>query len=180
MWIRTGLSREVNESVRIRTLGDPVLKERARTVTVFDGKLARLAAQMAEAMDREEGVGLAATQVGVLSRVIVWRDPESEDELYTFVNPLITERSEACSTLAEGCLSVPGASVEVTRPDEVAVTAEDLQGGQLQMRLSGFPARIVQHEIDHLDGCLILDRTTAEERLRVLKERRERTLVTDT
>jgi peptide deformylase len=165
--------------VIIRTLGDPVLKEQARSVTIFDEKLVRLAAQMAEAMDREEGVGLAATQLGVLSSIIVWRDPESDDELHTFVNPVITECSEACTTASEGCLSMPGMSVEVTRPDEVSVSAEDVWGVGLQMRLSGFSARIVQHEIDHLEGRLILDRATPEERLRALKERRERTLATD-
>ena len=91
------------------------------------------------------------------------------------MNPVITEWSETCTTAAEGCLSLPGTSVEVSRPDEVAVVALDLQGVHLEMRLSGFPARIVQHEIDHLDGCLILDRATPEERRRVMKERRERT-----
>jgi peptide deformylase len=166
--------------VRIRRLGDPVLKEQARPVTSFDDKLGRFAAQMAAAMDREEGVGLAATQVGVLSRIIVWRDPESGDELHTFVNPVITECSETCSTASEGCLSLPGTNVEVTRPEEVAVRAADLQGGPLEMRLGGFPARIVQHEIDHLDGRLILDRATPEERLRVMKEIRERTMATET
>jgi peptide deformylase len=166
--------------VRIRTLGDPVLKERARPVTSFDDKLERLAIQMAEAMAREEGVGLAATQVGVLSRIIVWRDPDADDEVYTFVNPVITECSEACNTLVEGCLSLPGTNVEVTRPDEVAVSAEDIQGGLVLVRLSGFPARIVQHEIDHLDGRLILDRASPEERRRVMKELRERMLETDT
>lgn len=165
--------------MRIRTLGDPVLKEKARPVTSFDEKLERLAAQMADAMDREEGVGLAATQVGVLSRVIVWRDPESDEELHVFVNPVITECSETWSTASEGCLSLPGQSVQVTRADEVDVVAEDIQGNRLQMRLGGFPARIVQHEVDHLDGWLILDRTTPEERRRVIKELRERTLTTD-
>jgi peptide deformylase len=149
-------------------------------VVSFDEKLERLAAQMAEAMDREEGVGLAATQVGILSRVIVWRDPDNDNELHVFVNPVITECSESCTTATEGCLSLPGQNVEVSRPDEVGVTAEDLRGSEQRMRLSGFPARIVQHEIDHLDGCLILDRATPEERRRVIKELHERTLATDT
>jgi peptide deformylase len=165
--------------VRIRTLGDPVLKERARPVVSFDDKLERLAGQMAEAMNREEGVGLAATQVGVLSRIIVWRDPDADDGVHTWANPVITECSEACSAAAEGCLSLPGASLEVTRPDEVVVSAEDIRGGPLQVRLSGFPARIVQHEVDHLDGRLILDRVSPEERRRVMKELRERMLETD-
>jgi peptide deformylase len=166
--------------VIIRTLGDPVLKEQARPVTSFDEKLERLAAQMAEAMQREDGVGLAATQVGVLSRIIVWRYPDDSDELYVFVNPVITEHSEACTSEAEGCLSLPGASVQVSRPEEVTVKAEDLGGNEMTVPLAGFPARIVQHEVDHLDGLLILDRATPEERRRVLKELRERTLTEET
>lgn len=166
--------------VTIRRLGDPVLKERARPVSCFDERLERLAASMVEAMDREEGVGLAATQVGVLSRMIVWRDPENDDELHTFVNPVVTEQSETCATANEGCLSLPGASVEVTRPEAVTVSAEDLQGRNLAMGLTGFAARIVQHEIDHLDGQLILDRATPEERRRVLKELRDRALAAGT
>ena len=162
--------------MKVRTLGDPVLKEKARPVTGFDERLQRLASQMAEVMEREEGVGLAATQVGVLSRLIVWRDPDSEDEVHVFVNPEIAELSENCTTAAEGCLSLPGASVEVDRADEVTVRAADLRGGRLEARLSGFAARIVQHEIDHLDGLLILDRAAPEERRRVLREFRARKL----
>jgi peptide deformylase len=162
--------------VRIRTLGDPVLKERARPVNDFDEKLERLAMQMTGAMDREEGVGLAATQVGVLSRVIVWRNPEEEDQLYVYVNPEIAESSEDCTTAAEGCLSLPGQSVQVTRADEVEVVGQDLEGMAFRVRLTGFAARIVQHEVDHLDGYLILDRAEPEERRRVMKEMRERTL----
>ena len=164
--------------MRIRTLGDPVLKEHARPVEEFDERVERLAEHMIAAMDRESGVGLAAPQIGVLSRIIVWRDPEGDEGARIFVNPVITEQSESCSTEVEGCLSVPGASVEVERCDEVTVSANDLSGQQLEVRLNGYSARIVQHEVDHLDGCLILDRATPEERRRVLKELRERTLAT--
>jgi peptide deformylase len=164
----------------IRTFGDPVLKERAKPVSIFDDRVKRLAALMTEVMAREGGVGLAATQLGVLSRVIVWKDPEEEGQLYVFVNPEITERSESCTSAEEGCLSVPGASVEVSRADEVTVIAQDVEGAAQEMRLSGFLARIVQHEIDHLDGYLIVDRAEPEERRRVLKELRERSLVAGT
>jgi len=164
----------------IRTIGDPVLRERARPVVEFDHKLRRLAEDMMEAMEREAGVGLAATQVGVLARLIVWKHPDNDDERYAFVNPEITERSDACSTQAEGCLSVPGESMEVTRADEVSVTAQDLEGRPLQIRLTGMLARIVQHEIDHLDGVLIVDRTSPEERRRVMKDLRERSIAAGT
>jgi peptide deformylase len=164
----------------LRTFGDPVLRQETKLVTVFDYRLEKLAQVMLEVMDREEGVGLAAPQIGVLRRVMVWRHPEEDTERYVFVNPKIVERSEACGTQTERCLSVPEATMEVTRAEEVVVEAQDLRGEPLEVRLAGFLARIVQHEIDHLDGCLILDRTSPEERRRVLKELRERTLAAGT
>ena len=164
---------------QVRTLGDPVLRQRAHVVTDFDDRLERLADTMMDVMEREEGVGLAATQVGVLSRVMVWKHPDNADERYVFVNPEIVERSEACCTLPEGCLSVPGATMEVPRAEEVVVAAQDLRGQAMTAHLTGILARIVQHEIDHLDGYLILDRTSSEERRRVLKELRERALSAD-
>ncbi len=154
---------------QLRVLGDPVLKQPTVPVTVFDSKLEKLAGLMLEVMEREEGVGLAANQIGVLSRVLVWRHPEIETERYVFVNPQIVERSETCCTESEGCLSVPGASMEVTRAEEVVVEAQDLAGEPLSVHVTGLLARIIQHEVDHLDGYLILDRTSPEERRRVLK-----------
>jgi peptide deformylase len=159
----------------IRTFGDPVLKERAKPIVDFDERLERLASVMTEVMDREDGVGLAATQLGVLTRLMVWRPPDEEQSVRVLANPEIVERSISCTAATEGCLSVPGASVEVSRPDEVLVSACDLQGFRVELRLEGLAARIVQHEIDHLDGCLILDRATPEERRRALRELRERT-----
>jgi peptide deformylase len=161
---------------RIRTFGDPVLKQQTKSVTEFDAHLEKLVRVMMGVMDREEGVGLAANQIGVCSRVVVWRHPDNEDERYVFINPVIVDRSEACCTVEEGCLSVPGATMEVTRCEEVTVEAQDVEGNPLRIELSGMPARIAQHEIDHLDGILIVDRTSTEERARVLKELRERTL----
>lgn len=165
---------------RLRTLGDPALRQQTHVVTVFDSRLEKLAAVMLEVMRREEGVGLAAPQIGVLSRVMVWRHPEHEDEEYVFVNPQITARSEACTTSGEGCLSVPGCTVEVSRADEVTVAAQDLKGIPLELNATGLVARIMQHEVDHLDGRLILDRATPEERRRALKELREQALANGT
>lgn len=165
---------------QLRTLGDPVLRQKTNRVTVFDARLEKLAKSMIEVMLREEGVGLAANQVGVLSRLFVWRNPENEDERYVYVNPEIVERSEACCTESEGCLSVPGTTMEVSRSEEVTVEAQDLTGEPIRVHLTGFLARIVQHEIDHLDGRLIIDRTSPEERRRVLKELRERSLTAGT
>lgn len=160
----------------VRVFGDPTLKQQTRPVTVFDSRLQKLAETMMQVMDREDGIGLAAPQIGVLSRIMVWRDPEDEKARYVFVNPFIVGRSEACTTAPEGCLSVPGATVEVSRADEITVTTQDLEGAERTWELSGMLARIVQHEVDHLEGCLIVDRATPEERRRVLKELRERAL----
>jgi len=165
---------------RLRMFGDPALRQQTKIVTVFDARLEKLAKVMLEVMRREEGVGLAAPQIGVVSRVMVWRDPEHEDEEYVFVNPEIVAYSEERTTASEGCLSVPGCSVEVERCDAVTVKAEDLGGNPLELKAEGIVARIMQHEVDHLDGRLILDRASPEERRRVLKELRERSLATDT
>jgi peptide deformylase len=164
---------------RLRTFGDPALRQQTKVVTVFDDRLERLAALMLDVMRREEGVGLAAPQIGVLSRVMCWRDPEHEETEYVFVNPEIVVRSEECTVAGEGCLSVPGCTVEVERCNEVTVTAQDLHGDPLELEAKDIVARIMQHEIDHLDGRLILDRASPEERRRVLKELRERSLTTD-
>lgn len=164
---------------RLHTFGDPTLKQGTHPVTVFDGKLEKLSRVMFAIMDREEGVGLAAPQIGVMSRIMVWRHPENDAERHVFVNPRVVESSEATQTAPEGCLSVPAGTVEVTRPEEVVVEAQDLRGDSFRIHLTGLLARIVQHEIDHLDGRLILDRTSPEERRRVLKEIRERTLSGD-
>jgi peptide deformylase len=165
---------------RLRTLGDPALRQPTKPVTLFDARLEKLAGVMLEVMRREEGVGLAAPQIGVLTRIMVWRDPDHEDEEYVFVNPEIVARSEECSVATEGCLSVPGCTVEVERCDEVTVEAQNLNGEPIRLEAAALVARIMQHEIDHLDGRLILDRATPEERRRVFKELRERSLATDT
>lgn len=164
---------------RVRILGDPALRRQTDVVADFDARLEKLAATMLEVMRQEDGVGLAAPQIGVTSRIFVWRDPEHDDEEHVFVNPLIVSRSEECSVAGEGCLSVPGCTVEVERADEVVVSAQDLRGDPIELEAAGIVARIMQHEIDHLDGRLMLDRATPEERKRALKELRERVLEMD-
>lgn len=159
----------------VRCFGDPTLKQVCREVTVFDKRLEQLSELMFEVMDQQDGVGLAAPQVGTVSRIIVWMNPDEEDrERYAFVNPRIVAYSEETTTENEGCLSLPGVIMEVTRPNEVTVRWQDVSGTPSEVHLTGYPARIVQHEIDHLEGCLILDRTSKQERLRVLKELREK------
>lgn len=159
----------------IRTVGDPVLRESCREVTSFDEVLGKLAEEMLEIMDEAEGIGLAASQIGVLKRLVVCRDPEGE-EAFFLVNPVIVERSKEEQMGAEGCLSVPGFSVDVPRAGRVVVEACDVKGGKVRIEASDTFARVLQHELDHLEGYLILDRCSAEDRRRVLKELRDRKL----
>jgi peptide deformylase len=164
---------------QLRVFGDPVLKQQTRTVTEFDARLRKLTETMFEIMEREEGVGLAAPQIGVVSRLMVWKDPDDNDRRHIYVNPRIVESSADVTVEPEGCLSVPGETLDIARADEVLVEAQDVEGVPFQVRHCGYQARVVQHEIDHLDGCLIIDRASQEERRRVLKGLRERALSVD-
>jgi peptide deformylase len=157
---------------RIRTFGDPTLRDRARPVTEFDEQLRQLIDTMFELMDQADGVGLAATQIGVQKQVAVWRHPEDEDR-YVLVNPRFLERSDEMVVGSEGCLSVPGCTLDVPRSERVVVEACDAGGQRYTMEAEGLLARIIQHEMDHLEGHLILDRATPEERRRALKQLRE-------
>ena len=160
-------------ALEIKTFGDPVLKTRASRVKEFDEALLRLAEDMLVTMHEREGVGLAANQVGRLRRVLV---AGIEDEEYVVINPVIEAHSEETEVLAEGCLSIPGIQVEVERPVAVTVSGQDATGGDLRLEAEGLLARILQHEVDHLDGVLILDRTDRESRKAALREWRERLL----
>lgn len=157
----------------IRTFGDPVLKSRAAPVESFDESLLRLTEDMLITMRENEGVGLAANQVGRLKRVLV---AAIEDEEYVIVNPVLTDAAETTETGPEGCLSIPGIQVEVERPITVTVSGKDASGEPLRIEATGLLARILQHEVDHLDGVLILDRTDRESRKAAMREWRERLL----
>ena len=157
----------------IRTFGDPVLKSRAVPVREFDESLERLAEDMFRIMRENEGVGLAANQIGRLKRIFV---AAFEDEEYAIANPNIEERSEEVEKEVEGCLSIPETRVEVERPTAVTVTGQDVLGAPVRIEAEGVLARVFQHEIDHLDGILMLDRTDRESRKRALREMRERLL----
>ena len=157
----------------IRTFGDPVLKSRATPVKEFDESLKRLAEDMKRIMRENEGVGLAANQIGRLKRIFV---AAYEDEEFAIVNPVIEERSEASEKDIEGCLSIPEIRVEVERSCAVTVSGKDPSGAPVRIKAEGILARIFQHEIDHLDGVLILDRTDRESRKNAMREIRERLL----
>jgi peptide deformylase len=157
----------------IRTFGDPVLKSRATPVKDFDESLEHLAEELMRVMREAEGVGLAANQIGHLKRIFV---ATHEDERYAVVNPVIEDRSEVTEKDIEGCLSIPETRVEVERPTAVTVSGQDPSGEPVRLEAEGLLARIFQHEIDHLDGVLILDRTDRESRKNAMREMRERML----
>jgi peptide deformylase len=160
---------------RVRKLGDPVLRAKALAVERFDETLAQEVERMGALMHDALGVGLAATQLGVLHRVLVY-SAYADDPLTALVNPVIEWRSEELESAMEGCLSLPGVHVEVERAARVRVTAQDERGEPLEIEAEGLPARVIQHEVDHLDGILILDRISREARkeaMRAMREARE-------
>jgi peptide deformylase len=156
----------------VRKLGDPVLRASALPVDRFDESLRDEIERMGELMGDALGIGLAATQIGVLHRVLVYRaDPE--DPLTVLVNPVIEWSSEETETASEGCLSIPFVHVDVERPAEVRVRARDGYGTELEVQGSGLTARVIQHEMDHLDGVLMIDRIPREERKEAMRAMRE-------
>lgn len=158
-------------TLEVRKFGDPVLKSRATPVQEFDEPLSRLAEDMLQTMRDYEGVGLAANQVGRLKRILV---ADLEDQEYVIVNPVIQETSETSETDNEGCLSIPQVNVEVERPTAITVSGYDAAGEPVRIEAEGLLARIIQHEVDHLDGVTILDRTDRESRKAAMRELRER------
>ena len=157
---------------QVRKLGDPVLRARALPVERFDERLAAEAARMGELMHDALGVGLAATQVGILHRVLVYR-AYLDDPLTVLVNPELEWKSDELVLGEEGCLSLPGVHVEVERAAAVRVRAKNEHGEDLEVEAEGLDARIIQHEMDHLDGVLILDRISREARKEAMRALRE-------
>jgi peptide deformylase len=158
----------------VRKLGDPVLRASAVPVDRFDEALRAEIERMGELMDDALGVGLAATQVGVLHQVLVYR-AHADDPITALVNPVLEWCSEETETAEEGCLSLPGVHVEVERPARVRVRARDAYGEELVVTAEELEARVIQHEIDHLQGTLILDRisrSARKEAMRALREAR--------
>jgi peptide deformylase len=148
---------------QIRQYPDPALRMRAHEVEDFDEELGRLAERMTALMREANGVGLAATQVGVLRRLFVFQAAE-EEEPAAVVNPRIEARGEERCTDDEGCLSIQDVHVPVERAMAVSLVGKDVGGGDYRRELEGPGARVAQHELDHLDGVLMLDRTTVEAR----------------
>lgn len=157
---------------RIRQIGDPVLRAPALPIAVFDEALADEAERMIAIMHDARGVGLAAPQVGSLRRLAIVTTGE-DDPPTVLCNPEIVWRSEEEEVDVEGCLSIGEISVDVPRAVAIRVRAQDVTGAAFEIAPEGFAARVVQHELDHLDGVLILDRTAPEQRREALKALRD-------
>ena len=160
---------------QVRQYGDPVLRMRADEVTTFDEDLARLSERMIAVMHDADGVGLAATQVGILRRLFVFHD---DDEDRVIVNPVLAAVGGEPEVDEEGCLSLGPVRMPVERQLEVTLEGVDLQGAPLRLELEGMTARVVQHELDHLDGKLIIDRTDPESRREAMALLRPRLVLT--
>jgi peptide deformylase len=160
---------------QVRQYGDPVLRMRAHEVTSFDEDLQRLATRMKQLMRDARGVGLAATQVGILQRVFVFQ--KGEDDVVAVVNPTLSDLSDETEIEDEGCLSIQGVTMPVERHLHVSLEGKDEEGNDVRFELEGHPARVAQHELDHLDGTLILDRTTDEARKEALAVLRPRPIL---
>jgi peptide deformylase len=160
----------------IRLVGDPVLRQRATEITDIDGKVASLAEGMLATMYEAPGLGLAAPQVGVQKRLFVYdlgEDPQ------VVVNPVIVE-GDGEWTYEEGCLSVPGLSWEIVRPKQIHLTGLDLEGNEISIEADELIARVFQHELDHLDGVLLLERLDDETRRQAMRTIREQRLSIET
>jgi peptide deformylase len=156
----------------IRVFGDPVLKQKATDVTNVDGVIARLAEDMIETMRAVPGLGLAAPQVGVQKRLFVYELNDDQGPK-VIVNPTIIESSGEWE-YEEGCLSVPGLYFPIVRPKEVHLTGYDLDGNEVSLEADELLARLLQHEIDHLDGTLLLERLEPDQRKAAMRELRKR------
>ena len=165
-------ARRAQALAHVRKFGDPVLRTRARPVERIDDTLRSEIERMGELMHDALGVGLAATQVGALHRVLVYR-VQGQAPVAALINPEIEWRGNEEEIAEEGCLSLPAVLVEVERPIHVRVRALNEQGEEIVVEASGLEARVIQHEIDHLDGVLILDRTTRDQRKEAMRALRE-------
>ena len=158
----------------LRIYGDPVSGSRAEEISRFDAGLRALASDMLETMDKAGGVGLAANQVGILKRIFVYDCSHTQSGLRgALVNPVWTPVGEQQQTGPEGCLSIPGISAETTRFNQVFVSGQDIEGRPVSMVASGLMARCIQHETDHLDGVLFLQRLEAPVRKEAMRAIRE-------
>jgi peptide deformylase len=156
----------------VRKFGDPVLRSKARPIEVFDDALRDEISRMAALMHDSMGIGLAATQVGALRRLLVYR-VEHDSPINVLINPELEWSGKEKEWMEEGCLSLPRVHVDVERPVHVRVRAQDAAGEPITIEASGLEARVIQHEMDHLDGVLILDRAPRDQRKEAMRALRE-------
>ena len=147
--------------LKVITYPNPILREKAEKVDRIDKAFRQFVDEMTEIMYTQDGVGLASTQVGILKRVIILDVGEGPIKI---VNPEIVEKSNETESLEEGCLSLPDIRIHITRPTSVVVKGRDLKNNPVEYRAEGLLARVFQHEIDHLNGILIIDRASAVQR----------------
>ncbi len=166
------VARRAAALAHVRKFGDPVLRTKARPVRLIDDALRAEIGRMGALMHDSMGVGLAATQLGVLHRVLVYR-VQQQAPVAALINPVIEWAGKDAEIAEEGCLSLPSVLVEVERPIHVRVRGLNELGEDILIEASGLEARVIQHEIDHLDGVLILDRTTREQRKEAMRSLRE-------
>lgn len=157
-------------NLEIRLFGDPVLRQRARTVTEFDEALSRLAVDMLTTMREANGVGLAAPQVGILKRLFTWEVDEANGAV---VNPILEDASEELITDDEGCLSFPGLFFPVDRPLRARIRHHDLTGEEHVTDVEDFDVRVWLHEMDHLNGILFIDHLAKHDRREAMRRMRE-------
>jgi len=159
----------------VRQYPDPALRNAATAVADVDDEVQRLAERMVDVMERAHGVGLAAPQLGILRRILVYRASD-EDDPKVLINPELVERSDETDVGTEGCLSLLGGELQVpvARHLRVRVSGRDASGDAVDLDVEGFEARVIQHEIDHLDGILIFDRAEDQDRRAALRELRLR------
>ena len=156
--------------MEIVTHPDEVLRQEAEPIEEITEEVRDLADKMTETMFREDGIGLAAPQVGVGKKLVVIN---LEDEFHIMINPEIAEKSEEEESMDEGCLSVPGVEAPVSRSKEVLVRGKNLDGEEVELEKEGLPARVFQHEVDHVNGTLFIDRLSEAERSLTLREYRK-------
>ena len=172
----SGLTREALETRRnalqqVRQFGDPVLRSEARGIEDFGDNIRQQAERMIRLMDEAYGIGLAAPQIGISNRLLVYRVGDTPPVV--LANPVIEWISEDQETFEEGCLSLVNVHVDVDRPIHARVTGQDAFGDRIKIEASGLNARVIQHEMDHLDGILILDRASKDQRKAALRALRE-------
>ncbi len=154
--------------LNIKTYPDRILKEKAEAINTIGDEERKLAYDMMDTMRKSDGVGLAAPQVGISRRMIVVLDVEGSKTAFVFVNPKITKK-RGKARFCEGCLSVPGVTNDVIRPECITLEALNIDGEKLKIKAEGLLARIIQHEADHLDGILFIDRVGLLKRKKILK-----------